>query len=126
MGDDGEQTNFELDRESEALGSYFRQHWVLPDDRMGIFKETCSDYIVLCTGALKAGDTFMPLAPDSPDNLLNKILEGSKPKVIITKERYLSRFSSCTDGLVLPIVDDRIRIGQVESESPSITPHNLT
>ena len=40
VSQDGDRTISELDRESEALGSYLRQHGVLPDDQVGIFMET--------------------------------------------------------------------------------------
>jgi len=40
------------------LGAYLRQHGVLPNDRVGIFMETCPDYVTSSIGALKAGGAF--------------------------------------------------------------------
>ena len=125
VSQDGDRTISELDRESEALGSYLRQHGVLPDDQVGIFMETCSNYIVSCIGALKAGGAFMPLALESPDNLLNTILKEAKPKVVITKKCHLPRLSSYADAHVLLIVGDRTLNVEAEPQSPSISPHNL-
>ena len=86
-------TYSDLDRETDSLGEYLRHSGVVTDDRVGIFTETCSEYIVACIGALKAGAAFMPLALDSPDNLLKSILAEATPRVIITKQKYISRLA---------------------------------
>ena len=89
-----ERTSYsDLDRATDSLGAYLRRHGVSPDDRVGIFMETCSEYIVACIGALKAGAAFMPLALDSPDNLLKSILAEATPRVIITKQKFISRLA---------------------------------
>jgi len=106
VGQEGEKTYFDLDRESDALGAYLRQHGVLPNDRVGIFMETCPDYVTSSIGALKAGGAFMPLAMESPDNLLKSILEEAKPKLVITKQRHLSRLGSSLNIQVLLIDTD--------------------
>ena len=58
VGQEGEKTYFDLDRESDALGAYLRQHGVLPNDRVGIFMETCPDYVTSSIGALKASQNI--------------------------------------------------------------------
>ena len=58
MGQEGEKTYFDLDRESDALGAYLRQHGVLPNDRVGIFMETRPDYVTSSIGALKASQNI--------------------------------------------------------------------
>ena len=123
---EGEKTYFQLDRESDALGAYLRQHGVLRDDRVGIFMETCSDYVLSCIGVLKAGGAFMPLPLESPDNLLQTILGEAKPKVVITKERYYPRLSTYADAHVLRIDTDRVwQEVAGQSEPPPIARHNL-
>ena len=106
VSQEGNKTYFDLDQESDALGAYLRQHGVLPNDRVGIFMEICSDYVTSCIGTLKAGGAFMPLALESPDNLLKTILEKSEPKLVITKQRYLSRLGSFAEILVFVIDTD--------------------
>ena len=91
---EGEKTYYQLDCESDALGAYLRRHGVLSNDCVDILMETCSEYVLSCIGALKAGGAFMPLALESPDTLLHTILREAKPKVIITKERYFPRLAS--------------------------------
>lgn len=116
----------ELDRESDALSVYLRQHGVSPDDRVGIFMEPCAAYIVACIGALKAGGAFMPLALESPDNLLKNILEMSKPKAIITTEHHFQRLSPSPNTHVLMIdTDSTWREMGVESEHLAVSHHNL-
>ena len=123
---EGEKTYAQLDRESDALGAYLRRHRVLADDRVGIYMETCSDYILACIGALKAGGAFMPLALESPDTLLQTILEEAKPKIIITKERYFPRLASYSDAHVLRIDTEHVwQDTAVELQPPAISPHNL-
>ena len=123
---EGEKTYSQLDCESDALGAYLRRHGVLSDDRVGIFMETCSDYILSCIGALKAGGAFMPLALESPDTLLHTILREAKPKVIVTKERYFPRLTSYTDAHVLQIDTERDwQDIAVLPQPPVLSPHNL-
>jgi amino acid adenylation domain-containing protein/thioester reductase-like protein len=117
---EGPMTYSDLDRESDALGAYLQQHGVLRDDRVGIFMESCSDYVTACIGALKAGGAFMPLELESPDNLLKTILEEAKPKVVITKQSYASRLSSYPGLQVLSIDSDDAWKDTVESH-PVIT-----
>ena len=98
---------FQLDQATDSLGAYLRYHGVSPDDPVGIFMETCSEYIVASLGALKAGAAFMPMALDSPESLLGAIVAESQPKVVITKAQHLSRLSPFTGTHVLAIDSDR-------------------
>ena len=60
----GEPTSYaQLDRETDALGAYLRRCGVSTDDPVGIFMETCPEYIVASIGTLKAGAAFMPMSP---------------------------------------------------------------
>jgi amino acid adenylation domain-containing protein/thioester reductase-like protein len=116
----------ELDRESDALSGYLRQHGVSLDDRVGIFMGPCAAYIVACIGVLKAGGAFMPLALESPGNLLKNILGMSKPKVIITTEHHSKRLIFSPNTHVLLIDTDRTwREISAETRYPVISRHNL-
>jgi len=94
-------TYSDLDRDTDSLGEYLRRHGVATDDRVGVFMETCPEYIVACIGALKAGAAFMPLALESPDNLLKSILAEATPRVIITNQKYLSRLNRDSSAHIL-------------------------
>ena len=103
-----EQTSyFQLDQATDSLGAYLLYRGVSPDDPVGIFMETCSEYIVASIGILKAGAAFMPMALDSPESLLWAILTESQPKVVITKAQHLSRLSRFTGTHILTIDGDQ-------------------
>ena len=100
-----EQTSYaQLDQATDALGAYLRRCGVSTDDPVGIYMETCPEYIVASIGTLKAGAAFMPVALDLPDSLLGTLLSESQPKVVVTKARHLPRLSKFP-GLRLLAVD---------------------
>ena len=103
-----EQTSYsQLDQATDALAAYLRNRGVSLDDPVGIFMETCSEYIVASMGTLKAGAAFMPMALDSPETVLRAIVTESRPKVVITKARHLSRLSQFTGIRLLTIDSDQ-------------------
>ena len=117
---------FQLDQATDSLGAYLRHRGVSPDDPVGIFMETCSEYIVASIGTLKAGAAFMPMALDSPESLLRDIVTESQPKVVITKAQHLSRLSQFTGVHVLTIDSDKswMRSGTV-TLGPRLARENL-
>ena len=103
-----EQTSYaQLDQSTDALAAYLRCCGVITDDSVGIFMETCPEYIVATIGALKAGGAFMPMALDSPDSLLRAIVSESQPKVVLTKAQHLPRLGQFTGTHILPIDSDQ-------------------
>ena len=122
-----EQTSYlELDRSTERLGDYLRRHGVSPDDRVGVFMETCSEYIVACIGTLKAGAAFMPMALESPDSMLGRIVAEAEPKVVITKKKHLSRLTPVTGMTILPMDSDQSwKSFDAESHGPRVAGDNL-
>ena len=97
----------ELNQSTDALGAYLRSCGVGTDDPVGIFMDTCHEYIVSAIGTLKAGAAFMPMAVDSPEPLLRGIVSEAQPKVVLTKEQYLPRLRDVTGTLIVPIDSDR-------------------
>ena len=104
----GGQTSYaELDREADALGAYLRRRGVTTDVPVGIFMDTCREYIVATIATLRAGGAFMPVALDTPDSLLHAMLSESQPKVVLTKAQHLPRLSRVGETNVLPLDSDR-------------------
>ena len=97
----------QLDQATDVLGAYLQYCGVSTDDPVGIFMETCPEYIVASIGTLKAGAAFMPMALDSPEPLLRAIVAESQPKVVVTKSRYLSKLDGFAGTHVLPIDSDQ-------------------
>ena len=103
-----EQTSYaQLDQATDALGAYLRRCGVSTDDPVGIYMETCPEYIVASIGTMKAGAAFMPMALDLPDSLLGALLSESQPKVVITKARHLPRLSKFAGPRLLPVDSDQ-------------------
>ena len=99
-----EETSYaQLDQASDSLGAYLRHCGVSTDDPVGIYMETCPEYIIASIGTLKAGAAFMPIALDLPDYLLGTLLSESQPKVVVTKARHLPRLSNFSGPRLLPV-----------------------
>ena len=97
----------QLDKATDVLGAYLQYCGVSTDDPVGIFMETCPEYIVASIGTLKAGAAFMPMALDSPEPLLCAIVAESQPKVVVTKSRYLSKLDGFAGTHILSIDSDQ-------------------
>ena len=104
--DDGQMTYAELNRSTDALGAWIRSCGVGADDPVGIFMDTCADYIVSAIATLKAGGAFMPMAVDSPEPLLRGIVAEAQPKVVLTRERFLPKLADFTGTRILPVDGD--------------------
>ena len=118
----GEQISYaQLDQATDALGAYLRHYGVSTDDPVGIFMDTCPEYILASIGALKAGAAFMPISLDSPESMLRSVVSESQPKVVITKARYLSRLGEFSGTHTLPVDSDQtwqsFKAGNPEVES---------
>ncbi len=123
---DADTTYSDLDRDTDSLGEYLRHHGVATDDRVGVFMDTCQEYIVACIGALKAGAAFMPLALESPDNLIKSIITEAIPRVIITKQKYISRLGRDSSTHVLAMDGDQSWRGvNSGAHQPIVTGSNL-
>ncbi len=114
-------TYAQLDQATNALGAYLQRCGVSTDDPVGIFMDTCPEYIVASIGTLKAGAAFMPMSLDSPEPLLRSIVSQSQPKVIITKTRHLSRLRQITSTHLLP-VDGDSHWRDFKAETPEADP----
>ena len=122
-----QQTSYsQLDQATDSLGAYLRYHGVSPDDPVGIFMETCSEYIVASMGTLKAGAAFMPMVLDSPESMLSAIMTESQPKVVVTKARHLSRLSQFTGTRLLAVDSDQSWTGfNLATRGPRVAWDNL-
>ncbi len=104
---DGQISYAELDWITDALGAWLQSCGVGTDDPVGIFMDTCHEYIVGAIATLKAGGAFMPMAVDSPEPLLRGIVAEAQPKVVLTKERFLRKLADFAGTRILPIDRDR-------------------
>ena len=96
----------QLNQATDAMAGHFRNLGVHFDTPVGIFMETCAEYVLPYLAALKAGGAYMPLDLAYPQVLLQKILQEAEPKVVATKKAYLDRLDFDHDATVICIDGD--------------------
>jgi amino acid adenylation domain-containing protein/thioester reductase-like protein len=98
----------QLDQATDAMAGYFQEQEVGFDIPVGIFMETCGEYVLPYLAALKAGGAYMPLDLAYPRRLLKKILGEAQPKVVVTKKAYRDRLDFDHGTTVLCIDQDPV------------------
>ncbi len=78
----------ELDRMADLLASHLREAGVGPDQNVGVYLERSSEYVVACLAALKAGGAYLILELAYPPALLRDVVADSRPRIVLTRERY--------------------------------------
>lgn len=96
----------ELDRTTNKLAGFLQKHGITFEKAVGIFMETCVEYVISYIAALKAGGAYIPLDPVYPDSMLKKIFDEAKPNVIITKSSYSHKLDSSLAARTLNIDED--------------------
>lgn len=91
----------EVDEQSERLADYLFQVGVRPNRISGIFMEHCIEFVIAYIAALKAGGAYMPLEIVYPPDLLARVLEESKPTIILTKRAFRNRLPEWQEALEL-------------------------
>lgn len=81
----------EVDEQSERLADYLFHVGVRPNCISGIFMEHCIEFVIAYIAALKAGGAYMPLEIVYPPDLLERVMEESKPTIILTKSQFRNR-----------------------------------
>lgn len=81
----------EVDGLSERLADYLFHVGVRPNCISGIFMEHCIEFVIAYIAALKAGGAYMPLEIVYPPDLLERVMEESKPTIILTKSKFRNR-----------------------------------
>lgn len=98
----------ELDRTTDRLAGYLQAQGVTFDQSVGIFMETCIEFLIAYIAILKAGGAYIPLALSYPDAMLKKIFDEAEPKSIVTKKQYENRFEpELHENALFMDVDDR-------------------
>ncbi|CAH0487502.1 unnamed protein product [Peronospora farinosa] len=91
----------EVDEQSERLADYLYHAGVRPNCISGIFMEHCIEFVIAYIAALKAGGAYMPLEIVYPPDLLERVMEESKPTVVLTKKKFRSRLPAWQQALEL-------------------------
>ncbi len=100
-GADGFELSYaELDYQSTLIARYlYHVCEVRPNTSTGILLSRTWQYLPCYLGALKAGGGYMPLEVVYPAPLLQRVLENTTPKCVLTSSSYASRVPSSTPHL---------------------------
>lgn len=100
--DEGRTLTFaQVDAQSERLADYLFHVGVRRNCISGIFMEHCAEFVVAYVAALKAGGAYMPLEVVYPPDLLARVLEESKPTIVLTKRAFRHRLPAWQEALEL-------------------------
>lgn len=77
-------TYAQLDRKVEDLAHRLKAYSVKRDSLVGVLLPRCTDYVIACIAALRAGGAFLVLELAYPPELLADVIENSSPAVIVT------------------------------------------
>ncbi|MBN1646475.1 MAG: amino acid adenylation domain-containing protein [Spirochaetales bacterium] len=74
----------ELNEKANIVGNYLlKEHDIQPDDFVALKINRSEEMIIAIMGVLKSGAAYLPIAPDSPTERMNKILDDARPKLVI-------------------------------------------
>jgi len=81
----------QVDEQSDRLADFLFRAGVRPNCISGIFMEHCIEFVIAYVAALKAGGAYMPLEIVYPPDLLERVMEESKPTIVLTKKKFRNR-----------------------------------
>ncbi|MEA2691482.1 MAG: hypothetical protein QOJ16_869, partial [Acidobacteriota bacterium] len=80
----------ELDRRANRLARHLRRMGVGPEVVVGLCLERSLDLMVGLLGVLQAGGAYLPLDPSYPRERLARMLEDTRPTVLLVQERTVA------------------------------------
>ncbi len=110
----------ELNCRANQLAHLLQALGVQPNTLVGICVERSPELVIGLLGIFKAGGAYVPLDPDYPPDRLAFLLKDTRPLVVITQQRLLTRLSIkgahviCLDG-------DALFLSQQDERNP---PHS--
>ena len=110
-----------LNARANQVAHLLCQRGVGPDVAVGLCIERSEEMIVGLLGTLKAGGAYVPLDPDSPTARLSKLVEEGRLVVLVTQERFLSRFPDFEGEIICLDRDKRLLESQPTSNPRSLT-----
>ena len=91
---DGLSINYaELNIKANQLARTLLSSGIKPRSKVAICMERGHEVIVAILAVLKAGCTYVPIDPTTPQLRIDHILEDSKPEIILTTEHYQCQFN---------------------------------
>ncbi len=97
-------TYLELNQQANQVARTLLKHRIGGEKNIGLLFEHEASMIVGILGVLKAGLTYVPLAPELPAKRLVYILEDSQASVVLTNHKQLALAQELSRG-VLPVIN---------------------
>jgi amino acid adenylation domain-containing protein len=111
----------ELNARANRLAHYLESLGIGPEILVGICLERSLQNLVAMLAVWKARGAFLQLPPDYPQQRLNYMMSDAGAKVLITQERFLTRFSHPEASvLCLDNPETRERLEQSSAEEPML------
>lgn len=112
----------ELDTFSNRLANYlFKEKQIQPGDRVGVLMDRSIQFVVAVVGILKAGGSFVPIAPALPEERIKYILWDSGVRVVLSQYRFVKTLNrlqwECPQMETYLLMDSRSVYAEEESES---------
>ena len=114
--EDEQLTYGELNSRANKLARYLKAAGFGPNTVMGILFERSIDMVITMVGVLKAGGTYLPLDPSSPEERLAFMLEDAQSQVLITSHDLAQSITSFR-GFVLSLDSNREEVARHEDEN---------
>ncbi|HYN84432.1 MAG TPA: amino acid adenylation domain-containing protein [Pyrinomonadaceae bacterium] len=116
----------ELNARANRLARHLRGLGVGPEVRVAIALERSSEMVVALLAVLKAGGAYVPLDPAYPRERVAFMLEDSRARVLVTRDKFAENFSA--EGVALVRLEtDAGAVGRESADNlaRSATPDNL-
>jgi non-ribosomal peptide synthetase component F len=108
----------ELDARAFHVARGLRSAGISKETIVGICMKRSSEAVVALLGILKAGAAYLPLDPDSPDELLERCLRNAGATVVLTPAAFESRVRSWS---ARPVYIESLAIDAAELDGAEVT-----
>ncbi len=107
-------TYHELNEDANRLANYLTRLGVQPGDFIAICTDNSPEMIDGLLAILKTGSAYIPIDPSYPVDRIHVMLRDSKPRLLLTKSRWLEKLQPVESTVVLLDTDWQT----IEWESP--------
>lgn len=119
----GQLSYAELNRRANRLAHYLQAQGIGPEERVALFIERSTDFLVGLIGVFKAGGCVVPLDPQYPSAYLQRIIADACPRLVVTSSALAPRLA----GNAMLCLDDAMLEKQAEDNPASgLLPEHLS
>ena len=116
----------ELNEKANSLAYKLREEGVTNDSIVGIMKERSFEIIIAILAVLKVGGSYIPIAPDYPDDRIEYMLKDSSAKVVLVGKEQLSRIKEGQKTINIDLSNEEIYSKNKENIENISKPEDLS